>query len=114
MFQQQVSVYIADPTRTELDDGSVLSFTLRYHLADTFDDKCPACVMYLEQTHKIVEFLNGAVLVPKGYPGKFGWVDKKRAIYLSDTSTESLLQWLTETFKMTFEYAHVERFEIIN
>lgn len=87
-------------------------FNMEFVMSPDYDDKCPACVLHLDQANKIVEFLNEAVFICKNLnvaETNFLQKNMKRAIFISDTSKGSILRWFVDTFRITFERAKIQR-----
>ena len=104
-----VVMAIADP-HTDPENMSMF-FDLSFESATDYDDKCGSCRLYREQAEKILSFLNDSVLIKKCHgftPQNFNQKNLKRAIYISDTSKNSVLNWFVDTFRITFERAKIK------
>lgn len=108
-FGATTCVLIADPN-TNPDQMSMF-FNLELVKTDDFDPNCPACVVHYNHAEKILEFLDHSVFIPKSVnvsSTRFLQRNMKRAIFINEISKGAILKWLVETFRVTFERAHVK------
>lgn len=110
LYDPTVALIIADPSGAV--DKMTRFFNMRFEFSETFDPSCFSCEMHKKQAETILEFLNHAVIIPKDAHrddrARFVQKNLKRAIYIMDTSSESILKWFVQTFSITFSRAKIK------
>lgn len=87
-------------------------FSVDYSFEEDFDENCAVCTMHKKHAYDLIQFLNGTTFIEKETmlkgPVPLMQTNLKQAIFVSDSSVQTILSWFVENFSVTFKMARIK------
>lgn len=87
-------------------------FSVEYGFDYDFDENCAVCTMHKKHAFDLIQFLNGTTFIEKETMLKttvpLTQTNLKQAIFVNDSSVQTILNWFVENFSVTFKMARIK------